>query len=288
MFVVADNENSGTDLQHAYKATPTTSSELVLAFNKNGSNNTPGNDGWHLRGAYSNIKINVNETASTFTPTIPQSIDTNTIFYMSQSISNDIDNSTVINQTGTITYTNDMTDNGFNVISTSQNIFSTYSNVLLNAIPTYYDNTEAISGGLSLGSLYKTPTGEIRIVISSIPYTLSHIIWIGGDVSKTGNTNADYGRERFRVAWGGNGLCNITFGASGTVNHPCGTSLYLIFVVSDNENTGTDLQQAYKAIESTSSKLQLVFNKSGANSSMPFRFFILHIIRNDIKSRSEF
>ena len=50
--------------------------------------------------------------------------------------------------------------------------------------------------------------------------------------------------------------------------------MYLIFVVADNENTGTDLQHAYKAMESSSSKLQLVFNKGGNNTSMPFRFGI--------------
>ena len=31
--------------------------------------------------------------------------------------------------------------------------------------PTYVDNTAAISGGLAVNSIYKTATGEVRIVV---------------------------------------------------------------------------------------------------------------------------
>ena len=32
-------------------------------------------------------------------------------------------------------------------------------------LPIYADNTAALAGGLSVGSLYKTATGEVRVVI---------------------------------------------------------------------------------------------------------------------------
>ncbi len=34
-----------------------------------------------------------------------------------------------------------------------------------NVLATYADNTAAISGGLSVGTMYKTATGEVRIVV---------------------------------------------------------------------------------------------------------------------------
>jgi len=32
-------------------------------------------------------------------------------------------------------------------------------------IPTYADNASAVTGGLALGKPYKTPTGEVRVVV---------------------------------------------------------------------------------------------------------------------------
>ena len=37
--------------------------------------------------------------------------------------------------------------------------------IVLTSIPEYADNADAVAGGLEVGSLYKTATGEIRIVI---------------------------------------------------------------------------------------------------------------------------
>lgn len=41
-----------------------------------------------------------------------------------------------------------------------------YSNLIsIPGLPTYADNASAIAGGLPIGYLYQTPTGELRIVV---------------------------------------------------------------------------------------------------------------------------
>jgi len=40
-------------------------------------------------------------------------------------------------------------------------------NSLINALSTYADNAAAISGGLATGTMYKTATGEVRIVVAA-------------------------------------------------------------------------------------------------------------------------
>lgn len=47
-------------------------------------------------------------------------------------------------------------------LATTTNQFVTLVN---NDLPTYEDNSAAISGGLAVNSIYKTSTGEIRIVV---------------------------------------------------------------------------------------------------------------------------
>lgn len=44
----------------------------------------------------------------------------------------------------------------------SQNVFVNVENCV---IPTYANNAAAISGGLAVNSIYKTATGEVRIVV---------------------------------------------------------------------------------------------------------------------------
>ena len=44
-------------------------------------------------------------------------------------------------------------------------IGSSATTVSLSNLPTYADNSAAISGGLSAGNLYKTAGGDIKIVV---------------------------------------------------------------------------------------------------------------------------
>lgn len=44
----------------------------------------------------------------------------------------------------------------------SQNVFVNVENAIL---PTYANNSAAVSGGLAVNSIYKTATGEVRIVV---------------------------------------------------------------------------------------------------------------------------
>lgn len=44
----------------------------------------------------------------------------------------------------------------------SENVFVNLENCV---IPTYANNAAAISGGLAVNSIYKTATGEVRIVV---------------------------------------------------------------------------------------------------------------------------
>lgn len=38
-------------------------------------------------------------------------------------------------------------------------------NNILNALATYADNAAAVAGGLAVGTMYKTSTGEVRVVV---------------------------------------------------------------------------------------------------------------------------
>ncbi len=42
---------------------------------------------------------------------------------------------------------------------------NTFVNVVNASLPTYADNAAAITGGLAVNSIYKTATGEVRIVV---------------------------------------------------------------------------------------------------------------------------
>jgi hypothetical protein len=62
----------------------------------------------------------------------------------------------VIDNSATVTYF---------LIGPSGNISSASSVISLTGIPTYADNATAVAAGLAAGRIYKTATGEIRIVV---------------------------------------------------------------------------------------------------------------------------
>lgn len=55
-------------------------------------------------------------------------------------------------------------NNGIIISSTGVNIVTTGTSLKLN-VPTYADNTAATGGGLTAGNVYKTASGELRIVV---------------------------------------------------------------------------------------------------------------------------
>lgn len=56
------------------------------------------------------------------------------------------------------------------LLETLENIENIWSRVkalesTVNSMPTYANNAAALAGGLAIGALYKTATGEVRIVV---------------------------------------------------------------------------------------------------------------------------
>lgn len=60
-----------------------------------------------------------------------------------------------------LTYTE--MDNNLTYLETLSTTGITLTNIT--GLPTYVDNAAAISGGLTLDDIYKTSTGELRIVV---------------------------------------------------------------------------------------------------------------------------